>query len=62
MSKKLIEAAVSGGKDPQSLLSIHEVFSKSLAGSPRFVAELREALASFYDNGARATLAKYTEA
>jgi mannitol 2-dehydrogenase len=61
MSKKLIEAAVSGGKDPQSLLSIHEVFSKSLAGSPRFVAELREALASFYDNGARATLAKYTE-
>jgi mannitol 2-dehydrogenase len=62
MSKKLIEAAVSGGKDPQRLLSIHEVFSKSLAGSPRFVAELREALASFYDNGARATLAKYTEA
>lgn len=62
MSKKLIEAAVSGGKDPRSLLSIHEVFSKSLAGSPRFVDELREALASFYDNGARATLAKYAEA
>jgi mannitol 2-dehydrogenase len=61
MSKKLIEAALSGGKDPQSLLSIHEVFSKSLASSPRFVTELREALASFYENGARATLAKYTE-
>jgi mannitol 2-dehydrogenase len=56
MSKKLCEAAQSGGKDPQNLLSIHEVFSKSLAGSPRFGHELRELLTSFYENGARATL------
>jgi mannitol 2-dehydrogenase len=58
MSKKLTEIAQAGGKDPEQLLSIHEVFSKSLAGSPRFVAELREALASFYENGARATLTR----
>jgi mannitol 2-dehydrogenase len=58
MSKKLCEAARSGGKDPENLLSIHEVFSKSLAGSPRFRAELGEALTSFYENGAPATLAR----
>ncbi len=62
MSKILVEAAQAGGKDPRKLLSIHAVFSKSLAGSPRFVNELTEALASFYDNGARETLAKYIAA
>jgi mannitol-1-phosphate/altronate dehydrogenase len=58
MSKKLTETAQAGGKDPEQLLSIHEVFSKGLAGSPRFVAELRDLLGSFYDNGARATLTR----
>jgi mannitol 2-dehydrogenase len=59
MSKMLCEAAVAGGKDPQKLLSIHQVFSEKLASVPRFVAEVREALESLYDKGARATLAKY---
>ncbi|MBV8225067.1 MAG: mannitol dehydrogenase family protein, partial [Verrucomicrobia bacterium] len=62
MSKMLCEAAVSGGKDPQKLLSIHQVFSERLASAPRFVAEVRDALESLYDKGARATLAKYAGA
>jgi mannitol 2-dehydrogenase len=57
MSKKLTERARAGGKDPQSLLSMREVFSESLATSPRFVDQVREILESFYDKGARATLA-----
>ena len=56
MSKKLTERARAGGKDPQSLLSMREVFSESLATSPRFVDQVREVLESFYDKGARATL------
>ena len=62
MSKKLCECARSGGKDPQSLLSMREVFSEELANSAVFVGQLRDALESFYDQGARATLAKYIEA
>jgi mannitol 2-dehydrogenase len=61
MSKKLCELARLGGKDPKSLLSMREVFSESLANSPRFVGEVRDALESFYDKGARATLAQYIE-
>jgi mannitol 2-dehydrogenase len=59
MFKMLCEAAAAGGKDPQKLLSIQQVFSERLASAPRFVAEVRDALESFYDKGARATLAKY---
>jgi mannitol 2-dehydrogenase len=59
MSKKLCELARLGGKDPKSLLSMREVFSESLANSPRFVGEVRDALESFYNKGARATLAQY---
>ena len=59
MAKKLSENARSGGKDPQRLLSMTEVFSEKLANSPRFVDQVREILESFYANGARATLAKY---
>jgi mannitol-1-phosphate/altronate dehydrogenase len=40
---------------------MREVFSESLANSPRFVGEVRDALESFYDKGARATLAQYIE-
>jgi mannitol 2-dehydrogenase len=61
MSKKLCELARLGGKDPKSLLSMREVFSESLANSPRFVGEVRDALESFYNKGARATLAQYIE-
>ena len=56
MAKNLIERARSGGKDPQSLLSMGEVFSEGLANSPRFVDHVRDYLESFYDKGARATL------
>jgi mannitol 2-dehydrogenase len=62
MSKMLCEAAVAGGKDSQKLLSIHQVFSEGLASAPRFVAEVRDALESLYEKGARATLAKYAGA
>ena len=61
MAQKLSENARSGGKDPQRLLSMREVFSEQLASSPRFVDQVREILESFYDSGARATLAKYVQ-
>ena len=61
MAQKLSENARSGGKDPQRLLSMREVFSEQLANSPRFVDQVREILESFYDSGARATLAKYVQ-
>ena len=61
MSKKLRERALEGGQDPQSLLSMREVFSESLATSPRFVDQVRETLKSFYEQGARATLTKYIQ-
>jgi mannitol 2-dehydrogenase len=59
MADKLRERALAGGKDPHSLLAMREVFSEELANAKPFVDEVSEALRSFYDEGARATLAKY---
>ncbi|HEY5893839.1 MAG TPA: mannitol dehydrogenase family protein [Chthoniobacterales bacterium] len=56
MAPRLREMALAGGKDPAPLLGVREVFSEELAQSPRFVTHVREALARFYEQGARETL------
>lgn len=56
MAPRLRELALVGGKDPTPLLAVREVFSEELANSPRFVAHVKEILAQFYEQGARATL------
>ena len=61
MADKLRERALAGGKDPHNLLAMREVFSEELANAKPFVDEVSEALRSFYDEGARATLAKYAQ-
>jgi mannitol 2-dehydrogenase len=56
MAPKLQKTAQAAGKDPAPLLALHEIFSETLASSPRFVNDVKEILSSFYDKGARATL------
>ncbi|MBV9489158.1 MAG: mannitol dehydrogenase family protein, partial [Verrucomicrobia bacterium] len=62
MADKLRERARTGGKNPAPLLAMREVFSEELANAKPFVEEVRSALASFYGEGAKATLAKYAAA
>jgi mannitol 2-dehydrogenase len=61
LGNKLRERARSGGKDPQNLLAMSEVFSDALAKSQVFVDQVGEALRSLYEEGARATLARYVQ-
>jgi mannitol 2-dehydrogenase len=61
LAAQLQAAAKKGGKDPQALLAIQQVFGDDLPRAEAFVAEVRRALTSLYDEGARATLAKYLE-
>jgi mannitol 2-dehydrogenase len=60
MASKLRERAKAAGKDVRQLLGMREVFSEELAGNPTFVKEVSEIFNSFYQEGAQATLAKYT--
>jgi mannitol 2-dehydrogenase len=62
MVEKLRERAQAGSKDPRPLLAMREVFSEPLANAAPFVDEVSAALRNFYENGAKATLAKYAEA
>ena len=57
MAPQIREMAQAAGKDPASLLAVREVFSEALGTSPEFVRQVREFLVSFYDRGARETLA-----
>jgi mannitol 2-dehydrogenase len=59
MAEKL--RATASFKDPLKLLAMREVFSQELASSERFVNEVSEALRSFYQNGAEATLERWLE-
>jgi mannitol-1-phosphate/altronate dehydrogenase len=52
----------SGGKDARDLLAMREIFSEQLATAAPFVDEVSAALRSFYEKGAKATLAHYVEA
>jgi mannitol 2-dehydrogenase len=61
LGNKLRERARTGGKDPQSLLAVGEVFSAALAKSQVFVDQVGEALRSLYEEGARVTLARYVQ-
>lgn len=56
MASRLRTIAMAGGKDPAPLLALREVFSEELVSSPEFVRQVSEFLASFYLNGAQATL------
>ena len=59
MADELHRAAKAAGKDPRPFLGIREIFGDDLPQSPVFVEQVGEALRSLYDEGARATLAKY---
>ena len=61
MAGTLRERAKAAGKDVRELLGMREIFSESLANSPVFVDQVRDALLSLYDEGARAALAKYIQ-
>lgn len=61
MAGTLRERAQTAGKDAQQLLAMREIFSESLATSQVFVDQVRDALRSLYEEGARATLAKYSQ-
>jgi mannitol 2-dehydrogenase len=58
MAARLRELAQAGGKDPGRLLALREIFSEELTNSPRFVNHVKDMLGSFYERGARATLAR----
>jgi mannitol 2-dehydrogenase len=58
MAPCLRELAQAAGKDPAPLLAVREIFSEELANAPRFVNNMKAMLASFYERGARATLAQ----
>ncbi len=62
LADKLQAAARSGGREPDALLGLTELFGETLPNSPAFVDEVRRALNSFYDQGARATLGQYVDA
>jgi mannitol 2-dehydrogenase len=59
MLDRLCEAAIAGGKDPRPLLAMRQLFSEEMASNPKFVKEVEQALASFYDKGTAATLEEY---
>ena len=61
MAEKLQERARRGGRDPGFMLGMRELFGDELPRSPAFADEVKRALASFYDAGAKATLAAYIE-
>lgn len=57
MAPKLQQLA-RASKEPTLLLAEREIISAELANSPEFVRQVRAFLASFYDQGAQATLAQ----
>ncbi len=59
MAGVLSESARVAGRDPEKFLAVREVFGEDLPQSMVFVEQVREALESLYDQGARDTLAKY---
>jgi mannitol 2-dehydrogenase len=58
MAPMLRERAKAAGGDARQLLAMREIFSEELANSPAFAQQVSETLESFYENGARSTLAK----
>ncbi|MBI1397142.1 MAG: mannitol dehydrogenase family protein [Betaproteobacteria bacterium] len=61
-AQRLQALAREGGRDGSVLLGVHELFGDQLPNSAAFAGEVKRALASFYDAGAKATLDRYVEA
>jgi mannitol 2-dehydrogenase len=59
MAGTLSERARAAERDPRKFLNIKEVFAEDLPQSEVLVEQVREALESLYDQGARKSLAKY---
>ena len=59
MAGVLSERARAAGRDPEKFFAVREVFGEDLPQSTVFVEQVREALESLYDLGAKKTLAKY---
>ena len=51
-----------GNSDPTPFLALHQIFGSDLPQAEPFVSALRNALASLYANGTRATLQRYLKA
>ena len=60
LANRLRDLALRGGPDPRELLSLTELFGEVLPAHPPFVEEVGRALRGFYEDGARATLARFT--
>src|SRR5260370_41458998 len=58
MAQTLRERAKAAGRDARQLLAMREVFSEELANSPAFANQVTDTMHSFYQEGARSTLAK----
>jgi len=56
MASALRDLARAGGKDPTLLVAQRDIFPRDLAAAPRFINLVKEVLARFYDQGARAAL------
>jgi mannitol-1-phosphate/altronate dehydrogenase len=50
-----------GDTDPSAFLGLHPIFGSDLPQAEPFVSAVREALASLYANGTRATLQRYSQ-
>ena len=57
LAPTLQQRAKAAGRDARQLLAMREIFSEELANSPAFVKEVSDTLQSFYEKGARSTLA-----
>ena len=62
MGPQLRQLARAGGSDPRRLLASREIFSAELAGSPRFLQEVRGTLGALFQKGARAALVQLVSA
>ena len=58
-SERLVAAAKSGGRDPQPVLALDDIFGSALSQSPVFADAVKTALEHLYDSGSRAALQRY---
>lgn len=61
LSDLLLSKVSYGDKDPTPFISLKALFGEELPQSSAFVEAVKTALASLYDNGARATLGRYCQ-
>ena len=61
IATELQERAQAGGRGPAQLLALSDLFGTDLPNIQNFVTELRRALETLYESGARATLRNYPQ-